>query len=219
MRRCFSYLSLLVAALLIFSLCGCGDGSTRGGSTAASSTTETVGAPPSRSDELNPGSTEDASGDSSGDSVSTRAPSGHSGNLVVTGDETNEIVYDDGTVRAVITVEKTGDNIITTDRENKYIKAIVEKYKVNPDYLVAIYTEPESDNNMVYEFDGALKDDGTYLRSPDNMVRLYTVTADLKIEKAEADVSVRNLKKWFSVQLAKGIIMEQHPDVFDVPEK
>ncbi len=215
MKRYISVTALALSALILMSLCGCG-GSGNGESTTSGGTTTFVDVPPASSD-TGTAAVTDTSGETVYPPESSRDTHNATG-VLGTGDETNEIVYDDGTIHAVVTLQKTGDNVITDDRENKYIKAIVEKYKVNPAFLVAIYTEPESDNNIVLEFDGTLKDDGTYLRSPDNLARLYTITADLKIEKAEADVSIRNIKKWFSVQLAKGLIMEQHPDIFDIEE-
>ena len=66
--------------------------------------------------------------------------------------------------------EKTGDNLISDDPDNEYIKLISTKYKINPDALVAIYAVPDKGNNFVLEFK---KTSSGYSRSPDDLKTIY----------------------------------------------
>ena len=55
---------------------------------------------------------------------------------------------------------KNGDNILSDHHNNKYIKLVSEKFGVDKELLVAIYSTPDTGNNFVLEFDGKKDKDG-----------------------------------------------------------
>ena len=49
-----------------------------------------------------------------------------------------------------ISVEKTGEMAFSDQPDNRYISAITSKYGVDAKKLVALYTVPENDSNIVF---------------------------------------------------------------------
>lgn len=82
--------------------------------------------------------------------------------------ETTEKVY-----------EKTGEMAFSDSPDNKYIKAVSSKYGVNSENLVALYTVPDNDGNIVLQFDGSRDTDGKLLRNSDTLVAIYSVDKNL----------------------------------------
>lgn len=116
-------------------------------------------------------------------------------------------------------LEKTGDNIITDDPNNKFIAFVVKKYSVNAAALVAIYTDPESDSNFVLQF--KKKSLTKYGRSPDDLEAVYCISADLtNVSKTKGSLlgtgneNCTAAEGYMVFLLVKKDIMPQHPDVF-----
>ncbi len=82
--------------------------------------------------------------------------------------ETTEKVY-----------QKTGKMAFSDSPDNKYIKAVSTKYGVNSTNLVALYTVPDNDGNIVLQFDGSRGTDGKLLRNADTLVAIYSVDKNL----------------------------------------
>lgn len=88
------------------------------------------------------------------------------------------------------TVEKTGEMTFSDDSSNRYIEAVSSKYGVDANNLVALYTVPENDSNIVLEFDGTKKDDGTLSRNKDTLIAIYSIDKSLNSKRASENSSL-----------------------------
>ena len=88
------------------------------------------------------------------------------------------------------TVEKTGEMAFSDDSSNRYIEAVSSKYGVDANNLVALYTVPENDSNIVLEFDGTKKDDGTLSRNKDTLIAIYSIDKSLNSKRASENSSL-----------------------------
>ncbi len=88
----------------------------------------------------------------------------------------------------------TGDMVFTYDANNKYMKAVIDKYGVDPQNLACTYTVPDNDGNLVFEFDGTTKD-GKRVRTMDTLVAVYTVDKELNCKRASRDESKNEYPK------------------------
>lgn len=77
------------------------------------------------------------------------------------------------------TYTKTGEMAFSDSPDNKYIKAIAKKYKVNAKNLVALYTVPDNDGNIVLQFDGTKDKNGKLIRNEDTLVSIFTIDKNL----------------------------------------
>ena len=93
------------------------------------------------------------------------------------------------TTNTPITLQKTGDMKFTASAKNKYITSVADKYKLNKANLVAIYTVPENDSNIVLEFDGTEKD-GKPIRTKDTLVAIYTIDKKLNSKRASENLEI-----------------------------
>lgn len=113
--------------------------------------------------------------------------------------------------------EKTGDNLISDDPENEYIKLISTKYNIDPKALVAIYAVPDKGNNFVLEFKKTSKG---YGRSPDDLKTLYQIDLDKNINIATKTgvgcVGCSASESILMFNLVKKVIMPEFPDYFDL---
>ncbi len=82
------------------------------------------------------------------------------------------------------TYQKTGEMELSDSADNKYIAAISEKYGVETKNLVALYTVPENDSNIVLEFDGTIDDDGIVVRNKNTLVAIYSIDKKLNSKRA-----------------------------------
>ena len=85
------------------------------------------------------------------------------------------------------TIEKTGEMAFSDDKNNRYIDAVSKKYGVNSENLVALYTVPENDSNLVLEFDGSKNADGTPIRNKDTLIAIYSIDKSLNSKRASED--------------------------------
>ncbi len=113
--------------------------------------------------------------------------------------------------------EKTGDNLISDDPNNEFIKLISTKYKIDPQALVAIYAVPDKGNNFVLEFE---KTKNGYSRSPDDLKKLYQIDLERNINIATKTgigcVGCSASESIFMFSLVKKVIMPEYPDYFDL---
>ena len=93
--------------------------------------------------------------------------------------ETTEKVY-----------EKTGEMAFSDSGDNKYIKAVAQKYSVNTKNLVALYTVPDNDGNIVLEFDGSTDGNGKLVRTKDTLIAIYSVDKNLNSKRASENLSL-----------------------------
>jgi CxxC motif-containing protein len=87
-------------------------------------------------------------------------------------------------------LNKTGTMAFSDSPDNRYVNAIAKKYKVPAKTLVALYTVPENDSNIVLEFDGTKNDDGTLKRNKDTLIAIYSINKNLDSKRASEDESL-----------------------------
>lgn len=68
--------------------------------------------------------------------------------------------------------------LFTDDPSNKFITAVAEKYSLDTSLLAAVYTDPVSDSNQVWQFSGRTDSSGKLLRNADTLKYVYSVSAD-----------------------------------------
>ena len=111
-----------------------------------------------------------------------------------------------------------GDNVLSDHFENRYIKQISHDYGVDSDLLVAIYSEPDTGNNFVLEFNGKKDSSGSVIKSPDTLAKVYLVDKNggVKIAtgKESGNVGVSYAEGLLSISMIKTVVMEQYPDYF-----
>ena len=111
-----------------------------------------------------------------------------------------------------------GENVLSDHYNNKYIKMVEKKYKVDTDLLVAIYSEPDTGNNFVLEFSGKTDKDGNIIKSPDTLKKVYHIDKKGNITVAtgtdKGNEGVSYAEGLLSFNMVKTIIMEQYPDYF-----
>ena len=120
-------------------------------------------------------------------------------------------------------LSKTGDNILSDHHNNKYIKLVSEKYNVDKELLVAIYSEPDTGNNFVLEFSGKRDEDGNVIKSPDTLTKVYSIDKNKKIAiatgKTTGNVGVSYAEGTLCFNMIKTIVMPQYPEYFTGVEK
>lgn len=111
-----------------------------------------------------------------------------------------------------------GDNKLSDHCDNEFIKLVSEKYNVNSDLLVAIYSEPDSGTNFVLQFNGKKDLTGKYIKSPDTLETVYQIDLERNIKvatgKKEGNEGVSYGESVLCVALVKTIVMEQYPNYF-----
>lgn len=113
---------------------------------------------------------------------------------------------------------KNGDNILSDHHNNKYIKLVSEKFGVDKELLVAIYSEPDTGNNFVLEFSGKRDEDGNVIKSPDTLSKVYSIDKNKKISvatgKTTGNVGVSYAEGMLCFNMVKTIVMPQYPEYF-----
>ena len=113
---------------------------------------------------------------------------------------------------------KNGDNVLSDHHNNKYIKLVSEKYKVDKELLVAIYSEPDTGNNFVLEFSGKRDEDGNVIKSPDTLTRVYSIDKNKNISvatgKTTGNIGVSYAEGTLCFNMIKAIVMPQYPEYF-----
>jgi hypothetical protein len=111
-----------------------------------------------------------------------------------------------------------GQNLLSDHIDNKYIKQISTSYGVDSDLLVAIYSEPDTGNNFVLEFNGKKDSDGNVEKSPDTLTKVYQIDKNggVKIATGQqtGNVGVSYAEGLFCISMIRTVVMEQYPDYF-----
>lgn len=144
------------------------------------------------------------------------------GDGIVTSSDAHQILCK---TLGVPVIKKTGDNIIEDGKyypENKYIKEVTEKYKIPSEALVAIYTDPQSDNNFVLQFKKKSLISKEYGRSQSDLEKVYQIDLEGNISVAtKSGIGCEGCSSSESIlvfYLVKNVMMPQSPDVFDIEE-
>lgn len=124
----------------------------------------------------------------------------------------------DDPVKKYENLSKNGENQLSDHHNNKFIKLVSERYKVESELLVAIYSEPNTGNNFVLEFNGKRDEDGNVIKSPDTLSKVYSIDKNNKIAiatgKTTGNVGVSYAEGTLCFNMVKTIIMPQYPDYF-----
>ena len=111
-----------------------------------------------------------------------------------------------------------GENVLSDHFENRYIKQISHDYGIDSDLLVAIYSEPDTGNNFVLEFSGETDLDGSVVKSPDTLVKVYQIDKNGGVKvatgKDTGNIGVSYAEGLVCMSMIKTIVMEQYPDYF-----
>lgn len=111
-----------------------------------------------------------------------------------------------------------GNNMLSDNCENAYIKLISETYNVDSDLLVAVYSVPDSGDNFVLQFNGKKDGAGNYIKSPDTLEKIYQVDKSKNVKiatgKTTGNVGVSYGEGILCFNMVKTVVMEQYPDYF-----
>ena len=121
----------------------------------------------------------------------------------------------------VVIPDKNGDNFLTDDPNNEFIKLIADTYNLDPASLVAIYSVPDTGTNYVLRFKKNLIGN-KYEKSAGNLSYVYHIGA-----APERTISYTNgqliLGDHYNCEVAEGVmvfnlvkttVMEQYPGYF-----
>lgn len=125
-------------------------------------------------------------------------------------------------IGGVIIPDKNGENFLTDDPNNEFIRLISDTYDIDPAALVAIYSFPDSGTNYVLRFKKSIVGN-KYEKSVDNLYYVYHIGA-----APEREISYTNgqliLGDHYNCDAAEGVmvfnivqtmVMEQYPTYFE----
>ena len=122
-------------------------------------------------------------------------------------------------IGGVIIPNKNGDNYLSDDPNNEFIKLIASTYNIDTKALVAIYSVPDSGTNYVLQFKAGGIFNKTYEKSPDNLYRVYHIglAPDRTISYTSGWTGNYNCSAGEGAlvfNLVKTKVMTQYPDYF-----
>lgn len=123
-------------------------------------------------------------------------------------------------IGGVVIPDKNGDNYLSDDPNNEFIKLVASTYNVDKNALVAIYSVPDSGTNYVLQFKKGLFS-STYEKSPDNLYRVYHIglAPERTISYTEGKLLTGNhncsgAEGMLVFNLVKTEVMSQYPGYF-----
>ena len=141
----------------------------------------------------------------------TQAPQGGQQGNNGTQGETNVIQYYEQ-------LSPNGENKLSDNPDNEFITLVSEKYDVNPELLVAIYSTPDTGVNYVLEFAGSRDKNGNIIKSPDTLSKLYYIDLNKNIKVATrsgiGNVGVDAAECMFTIGIVQKLVMTQYPNYF-----
>lgn len=110
-----------------------------------------------------------------------------------------------------------GENMLSDHYDNEFIQLVSNKYGVDSDLLVAIYSVPDSGTNFVLQFSGKKKGE-EYVKSPDTLEKVYQIDKDRNIKVATGTSSgnegVSYAESVMCMAMVKKLVMTQYPNYF-----
>ena len=113
--------------------------------------------------------------------------------------------------------DKNGDNFLSVDPDNEFIKLVISKYNKPVQSLVAIYSVPDSGVNYVLQFSSK----NNYEKSPANLERVYHIgkAPEREISYTEGKLIGGNYncsgaEGMVVFELVKTEVMPQYPGFF-----
>ncbi|MBQ8183515.1 MAG: hypothetical protein IJ025_06425 [Clostridia bacterium] len=144
------------------------------------------------------------------------------GDGIVSIDDATQALIKATNIGGVVIPNKNGDNYLSDDPDNEFIKLIASTYNVDTKALVAIYSVPDSGTNYVLQFKASGLLNKTYEKSPDNLYRVYHI--GLAPERTISYTSGNLVTGNFNCSGAEGMlvfnlvqtkVMTQYPDYFE----
>lgn len=87
-------------------------------------------------------------------------------------------------------LKKTGEMEFSDSAKNKYLTSVAKKYKLDTDNLVAIYTVPDNNGNLVLEFNGELDENGKPIRTAETLIAIYSIDKELNSKRASENTEL-----------------------------
>lgn len=132
-----------------------------------------------------------------------------------------DALYKASNIGGVVIPDKNGENYLSDDPNNEFIKLIASKYNVDTKALVAIYSVPDSGTNYVLQFKKDSLFGDTYEKSPDNLYRVYHIglAPERTISYTSGNLVTGNYncsgaEGMLVFNLVKTKVMPQYPDYF-----
>lgn len=111
-----------------------------------------------------------------------------------------------------------GNNMLSDNCENEFIKLVSETYNVDSDLLVAVFSVPDNGDNFVLQFNGKKDSKGNYIKSPDTLEKIYQIDKSKNIKiatgKKTGNVGVSYGEGMLCFNMVKTVVMQQYPDYF-----
>ncbi len=148
------------------------------------------------------------------------------GDGVISIEDAQQALIKASNIGGVVIPNKNGDNFLSDDPNNEFIKLIASKYGIDTDALVAIYSVPDSGTNYVLQFKGkkeSLFGKTVYTKSPDNLERVYHIGIAPEREISYTGGSLLGIGDYncaagegaLVFNLVKTKVMPQYPDYFE----
>ena len=131
-----------------------------------------------------------------------------------------DTLYKASNIGGVVIPDKNGDNYLSDDPNNEFIRLIASTYNVDKNALVAIYSVPDSGTNYVLQFKKSLFG-STIEKSPKNLYRVYHIglAPERTISYTEGKLLTGNYncsgaEGMIVFNLVKTEVMPQYPGYF-----
>lgn len=109
--------------------------------------------------------------------------------------------------------EKSGDMLFTDDANNKFIRAVADKYGVDTSLLACIYKNPSSDSNFVWQFNGQTDANGKPIRNTSTLKYIYSISADCNTIARTGGLTGND-----GMSIAAGVLLMQTTKQLMIPE-
>ena len=142
------------------------------------------------------------------------------GDGIISVDDATQALVKATNIGGVVIPNKNGDNYLSDDPNNEFIKLIASTYNIDKNALVAIYSVPDSGTNYVLQFKGKGLLNKTYEKSPDNLYRVYHIglAPERTISYTSGLTGNYNCSAGEGAlvfNLVKTKVMTQYPDYFE----
>ncbi len=134
-----------------------------------------------------------------------------------------KVLYDATNIGGVVIPDKNGDNFLSDDSNNEFIKLIASKYNLDPKSLVAIYSVPDSGTNYVLQFNKKLIGN-EYDKTTKGLEKVYHIgiaperkisyTDGALLEGSNHHYNCTAAEGWITFNLVKNEVMAQYPTYF-----
>lgn len=137
------------------------------------------------------------------------------GDGIISIDDAHLALVKASNIGGVVIPDKNGDNFLSDDPENEFIKIIASTYNANPKSLVAIYSVPDTGTNYVLRFDSK----NNYEKSANNLYMVYHIGPAPERTVSYTNGSLLNhncsaAEGMLVFNLVKTQVMTQYPDYF-----